>query len=154
LALAVAVHLARPDVAVADVLRWAEPRASAHGYATARYPEQLYPNLRLVRLLPTHERVVLVDDVLTTGGHMRAVAAFLTDAGAEVIGGVCGECSDDGEIADAFAPRLERLEPFQYDARLIDEWPEQAGRARALRAAEGAVAYVTGAFRKNSTSSS
>ena len=33
--------------------------------------------------------VLLVDDVLTTGGHMRAGARVLRDAGCEVVGGIC-----------------------------------------------------------------
>jgi hypothetical protein len=70
-----------------------------------------------------------------------------------VIGGLCGGCSDERDVEDAFAPRLERLVPFQYHADLIDEWPEQAPRPSALRAAEGPAAYIPERSR-NSTASS
>ena len=128
LADALSRHAAAPsDLNVADVLRWREPMPSAHAWASARYPEQLYPNLRLIRALQWQSPVLLVDDLLTTGGHMRAAAAFLEDQGATVFGGVCAGRSDAGAVTDAFAVRIERLESFTYDPSVFDDWPEQTG---------------------------
>jgi len=114
---------ATADVVVADVLRWSEPMGAAHACMSRRYPEQLYPFLRLIRTLPVDRAVILVDDMLTTGGHMRAVAAFLAGHGATVWGGVCAGRSDDSlTIGDAFAARVDVLEPFVFDPSLLQDW--------------------------------
>jgi hypothetical protein len=115
LADALVAHAGRVDLAVADVLRWREPMPAAHRWGAARYPEQLYPNLRLVRTLPARSVVLLVDDLLTTGGHLRAAAAFLGEAGARVAGGVCAGRADEHRVSDPFAARVEVLEPFVFD---------------------------------------
>ena len=79
------------DVAVVDVLRWSRPMETAHGSDGSRDPQVLYGRLRLShRALPLAGlRLVLVDDVVASGAHLRAAAAFLTDCRAEVLCAVC-----------------------------------------------------------------
>lgn len=116
-------HIKAGDVIVADVLRWSEALPPAHeqGGWGRRDPQQLYPRLRLSGALPEGRGIVLVDDVLTSGGHLRAAAAFLEAQGGTVNGAVCAGRTDDGfTVADAFALRIENLEPFTYDPTAPD----------------------------------
>ena len=56
---------------------------------------------------------MLIDDVLTTGNHVRAAAAFLESRGATIACALCAGRSDDGlTIGDAFAVRTDSLESF------------------------------------------
>lgn len=125
LADALAKHAPNARLTVADVLRWHEPVPVSHQGA-ARYPEQLYPNLRLTEHLQTGSRVILVDDMLTTGGHMRAAAAFVEHCGAEVTMGICAGRSDESLVSDAFAVRVETLERFTFDPSVFDNLCESS----------------------------
>lgn len=74
---------------VLDVLRFSEKltKASEGG---PRSPEALQPKLRIVGELPK-KPIVLLDDVLTNGGHLRAARRLLTEAGHTVVYGLaCG----------------------------------------------------------------
>ena len=79
------------DVATVDVLRWARPMAKAHAADGSRDPQVLYGRLRRMdRSWPlTGQRLVLVDDVVASGAHLRAAAAFLADCGATVACAIC-----------------------------------------------------------------
>jgi hypothetical protein len=117
LADALATHILTGDAIVADILRWDTPLPSAHEAGGTRDPQLLYPRLRLVGDVPAGRRIVLIDDVLTSGGHLRAAAAFLEAQGATVAGAVCAGRADDGlTVTNAFAPRTDTLESFVYDA--------------------------------------
>lgn len=107
LAEAVLRHVRDADLVAIDALRWTEATGPAHERCARRYPEQLFPLLRLVRQVPTDRPVVLVDDMLTTGGHMLAAEAFLRAAGVSVFAALCAGVSDDRPgLLDAFASRV------------------------------------------------
>jgi orotate phosphoribosyltransferase len=110
--LAQAVATALPSApAVRDVLRWDSPIVSSRLLAGTRDVAALYR--RLVVTGPVAgARVVLVDDVLTMGGHLRACAAKLREVGADVVLGVCAGRADRIPAADPFAVRCETLEDF------------------------------------------
>ena len=102
-----------PEEGVADVLRWDEPMPSASGQNGPRAPAVLYPHLRLQptphRRQGTH---VLVDDVWTTGGHIRACAAFLSRQGIVAEFAVCAARSDPTPQDDPFQERVDELPDF------------------------------------------
>jgi len=79
------------DVVALDLLRWARPMPQAHAADGTRDPQVLYGRLRARdRTWPiARKRLVLVDDVVATGGHLRAAAAFLNDYGADVMHAIC-----------------------------------------------------------------
>ena len=90
-------------VAVAPSLRWktARPKSSD---AASRRPELLYPELLLEGTIPLG-RIVLIDDVYTTGGHVIASAWRLSENGRTVQSAIC--C---GQTAHVQVPN-----PFQRD---------------------------------------
>jgi orotate phosphoribosyltransferase len=50
----------------------------------------LYANLTFVEELRKGTTVVLVDDVMTSGGHLKACAAKIRSKGADVVLAICG----------------------------------------------------------------
>jgi predicted amidophosphoribosyltransferase len=116
LAEALAGALPAGKATVLDVLRWARPMPTAHQADGTRDPQELYGRLRLSRpKLPAHyANAVLVDDVLASGGHLRAAAAFLRDCGAHVVAAVCAGRADDAGAGD--------LEPFKTRTDLLPDF--------------------------------
>jgi hypothetical protein len=79
-----------PGQGVFDLLRWAERIPPAHLVGGTPDPQELYSLLRLrAHDLPRLPPIVLIDDVLASGGHLRAAAAFLADCGARVQMAIC-----------------------------------------------------------------
>ncbi len=78
------------DARVVDCLRWKKDLGSASKEGGPRDPETLFKNFASVEGLPRGCRVVLVDDVMTSGGHLQACAAKLRQAGATVLIAICG----------------------------------------------------------------
>lgn len=74
---------------ISDFLRYTEKltKASEGG---PRYFDQIYPKLRVCGDIPDRP-IVLVDDVVTRGGHLRAAKRRIEEAGGSVLFGVvCG----------------------------------------------------------------
>lgn len=104
----------RPGVSVADVLRFDRPRQSACVYRGTRDPLKILGWLRLLGSI-AGQRVVLIDDVIASGGHLRACAAKLTREGraGRVSLAICAGRADDTVVADPFATRLDVLQDLQ-----------------------------------------
>jgi len=106
LARRIAAHCWRPTVVV-PWLRFRDARTSSHGGGT-RNPQALYENMTHVGELPAGE-IVLIDDVYTTGAHMRAAAWELHDVDREpVLGLSCGRTLH-AQLDDPFAVESEDL---------------------------------------------
>ena len=92
---------------------------SAHGSDGHQDLQVLYGRLRLARrALPLAGlRLVLVDDVVASGAHLRAAAAFLTDCGAEVLCAVCAgrACDTLPASANPLMSAVDVLPDFQSD---------------------------------------
>ena len=98
---------------VADILRWNDAQPSAHQAGGTRDPELLYSRLRLAGAPVTDRRSVLIDDVLSSGGHLQAAAAFLSRHGSDVAGGVCAGRADNEFVGeDAFAMRIDSIPDY------------------------------------------
>ncbi len=65
-----------------DGLVWRSPQPSSRS-GGPRDPQTLYRALRLEGSPPLGRRYVLIDDVVTSGGHIRAAAARLVDVGCD-----------------------------------------------------------------------
>jgi hypothetical protein len=105
---------------VRDVLRWDAPSPAARLAGGVRDAAWLYDKLHLTAPM-RGERVVLIDDVVTTGGHLRACTAKLRSDGAEVLLAICAGRADSAQVADPFAVRSEELDDF---------WPSEGAQSR------------------------
>jgi hypothetical protein len=113
-ALATAVARLAGAVLVSDVLRWRRRMPSARSGQGPRGPVSIYQNLRLRSGWgPVSRPYVLVDDVVTTGGHLRACAAFLHNHGARVERAICAARSDPEPSDDPFQRRIDELPDFE-----------------------------------------
>jgi hypothetical protein len=118
-ALAVAVARQEGAVVVSDILRWRRRMPPARSGQGARDPVSIYQNLRLRSdWSPVSRPYVLVDDVVTTGGHLRACAAFLHDHGARVERAICAAKSDTDPPEDPFGRRVDELPDFNMPRHL------------------------------------
>jgi len=104
------------DGEVLDVLRF-DKEYETTGNGGSREPEDIYPTFRLIGEIPKDRPVVLVDDVLTKGGHIRAAVAYLRRKGvtAEIV--AC--CGVSAEMTPSPTPlnRVVRELPDYVDAR-------------------------------------
>ena len=89
---------------------------AAHTGTGTREPQELYDNLCLtVRQLPVDlPSIVLIDDVVATGAHLRAAAAYLVDCRETVLAAVCaGRADNTGRpIAEPFRIRTDSFPDF------------------------------------------
>ncbi len=88
-------------------LRWivAKPNTRNGG---SRDPVLLYRNLEVVRNVPDGD-CVLVDDVMTSGGHLKAAAWYLEDKGKKTLGAVCCGRTLQQQLDDPFSINREHL---------------------------------------------
>ena len=104
--------LASAGVAVLDAIRWDKALVPAH-QGGPRFADEVYPHVRIIAQIPKGARVVLVDDVKTSGGHLQAVAAALREHHAEVIHAVCGGCTVKEAVGDSWTVTTEVLEDYE-----------------------------------------
>lgn len=81
--------LGHKNVVVADILRYVVRQASAHDEGGTRDPKEILANLMLVAPCPSDRFCILVDDVLTSGGHLQAGAERLRGGGGRVWRALC-----------------------------------------------------------------
>ncbi len=123
LAKAVADCLADGRSCVLDCLRWKENLGSASSEGGPREAERLYKNLLVLREPVEAFResaedeesfhVLLVDDVTTSGGHLRASAAKLKKVGLEVDSAICCGKTVYDQKSNAFDICEEELEEYE-----------------------------------------
>ena len=97
---------------VLDCLRWKKDLGSARRGAGTRDPATLYQNLAFISKLPVGTPYILIDDVLTTGGHLQACIAKLTSGGAAVIAGFCAGRTVHDPPEDPFAVTKESVPDY------------------------------------------
>lgn len=74
-------------VRVLEALRWSEPRQPAHEQAGRRDPDDYESHFRLTNT-PREEKVVLFDDVITSGSQLIAACRFLNSQGIRPAGAI------------------------------------------------------------------
>ena len=114
--LAVAVSQRIPGSFAIPLLCWAQPIPSASKEGGSRDPRILYPLLHTVThtSVPDQARVFLVDDVLTSGGHIRACEAVLRNVHSiHVEGALCLARTVEVEEERALETRTTDYERFQ-----------------------------------------
>lgn len=88
---------------VADILRFAKEMRSSHSEGGTRDAEEIYNELQTIGAVDKKRPYIIIDDVLTTGGHMQAGVAELRNQGAKVVLAVCALKAEQAAVADPFA---------------------------------------------------
>jgi hypothetical protein len=100
-------------VTVLDAFRWSESLLSASAGGGQREPQHLFDRLRIVQEFPAGGLpCILVDDVLTSGGHLQACAAALRARGHSVELALVAGRALRTQMAEPFAVRVEVLADF------------------------------------------
>jgi hypothetical protein len=108
LADAIASRLQR--VEVWDGLRWSQPMTPSHqgGIRDANY---FYEHLVITKKLPNAE-IVIVDDVLTSGAHIRAAVAKLAEKNGKCRLAICAGRTVSVQVKNPFDVIEEKLDDF------------------------------------------
>ncbi len=101
-----------PGARVCDMLRWKAALASANEQGGSRDPKFLLANLVRTGPVPSG-RLILVDDVLTSGGHLQAAEALIHAAGHQVEVALCAGRADAVQPANPFAIRVEEIAEYR-----------------------------------------
>jgi hypothetical protein len=109
LADSIASHL--PQIGVWDSIRWREALQKAHE-GGPRDPAILFSNIESVLPVPRDKTIILVDDVCTTGGHLRAIAAFIGLNGGSAPSAICAARTAQDQSRDALGLMSDELEPY------------------------------------------
>lgn len=96
---------------VLDTLRFDRAMPSSHSEGGSRDPQTIYPRLCLIRSIPFGTPCVLVDDVVTTGGHLRAAATFLRRIGPVPLA-ICVASASQIPVDSPFQRITRELEDF------------------------------------------
>jgi len=107
--LATALAKRIPSAVVWDGLRWLNAKTPA-SQGGSRDPDVLLANLVALGYVPA--ATLLVDDVLTSGAHLRTAAAELASKGSKVYGAVCAGRTVHDQSEPAFGTFINELEPF------------------------------------------
>ena len=114
-----------PRVNVSTELWWDQEMEPA-SEGGPRYAHQLYPHLVLEES-PAAGRRVLLDDVLTSGGHLKASAAKLREMGHDPQFAICCGRTAHEQLDNPFAVPVEELpdfdpaDPFGFGDISLDE---------------------------------
>lgn len=112
--IAITIQLRLPSSQVVDVLRWDQTMTPSHKQGP-RDPAHLYPHLKALRLPACARRVVIVDDVVTKGGHLQACAAVLRKLGLDPLAAITVGRTTLEQLADPFQVPLEDLPDYDPD---------------------------------------
>jgi hypothetical protein len=111
-----------PGARVFDRLRFDQRMHSAHDGQGSRDAASLFRHLVVHGSPPTDAPYVLVDDVLTTGGHLAAAAARLRDVGAQVALAVCAVSASQVAQPDPFARAVRWIDDYVAGARVLGSY--------------------------------
>jgi predicted amidophosphoribosyltransferase len=118
LAQMIAAHY-RPEVGVKaePLIRFNQRMPSAHKENGPRSPHQLFPFLATIGAGIEKDRpYVLVDDVCTTGGHLRACAALIAAQGGRVMGAICAGRTTQERVNSVFGTQMESFDDYMPNA--------------------------------------
>jgi predicted amidophosphoribosyltransferase len=102
-----------PGSYAADVLSWKVHLPSARQGGGTRDPVVLYGNLTLTADLPG-AAIILVDDVLTSGAHIKACAKYIGERGGNLHLTVCGGRAVHEQRANPFEIETEEVEELNH----------------------------------------
>ena len=94
-----------------DGLRWKhEMQKSRQG--GPRDPETLFANLAISIPVPTDKKIVIIDDVCTSGGHIRAAEARIRETGGQARAAICAARTTLDQLHPALGLVTEELPEY------------------------------------------
>lgn len=98
-----------PNVTVVPALRFKTARSNSREEGGSRSADVLYREMVLTQALP-EGRIILVDDVMTGGGHLKAAAWMIEDQGRAVQNAICCGRTTDIQLNDPFSVPPETID--------------------------------------------
>ena len=95
---------------VAPLIRWRRPMANTRDGGT-RNPERIYKNCVVVSDIPPGD-CVIIDDVFTTGGHLKAVVWRLDELDLPVVGAICCGRTCQEQLDNPFDVPVEAIQVY------------------------------------------